>query len=146
MVLALDNCAQAGADIINLSLSGLFYSAEVHQAINRAIYDHDAVIVAAAGNHRGTSPYDEDYVTFPAAYPGVIAVGAINRELQLADFSPRHQVIDWVAPGVDIRSSFTTGRYLVESIHNALNEELDFIQLDYGQWAYPDTLPINGAC
>ena len=61
------------------------------------------VLVAAAGNHGG------DQVSFPAAFPGVIAVGASVAgrwtdadapvKVGLADYSPVSAAIDIVAPG-----------------------------------------------
>src|SRR5262249_22309780 len=41
-------------------------------------------------------------VTYPAAYPSVIAVGAVNEAGQHADFSQTGPFVSLVAPGVDI--------------------------------------------
>jgi hypothetical protein len=60
------------ADIINLSLGSPYYSASLAKAIQDA-QDHGIVVVAASGNEGAGSP---DY---PAALPGVIAVGAIEQ-------------------------------------------------------------------
>jgi subtilisin family serine protease len=58
----------------------------------------DIVVVAAAGNNTG-APLQRSY---PAAYPGVIAVSAVDQSNQLAAFARADASIDLVAPGVDI--------------------------------------------
>lgn len=56
--------------------------------------------VAAAGNSGSTRPF------WPAADPGVIAVGAHDPSGDLAPFSNHGPWLDTTAPGVDIVSSF----------------------------------------
>jgi hypothetical protein len=74
--LAINDAVTNGASVINLSLgspqSGGFDPAE-QNAIEAAI-SAGVVVVAAAGNEYPTS--DGQQVDYPAAYPGVIAVGA----------------------------------------------------------------------
>lgn len=84
---------EAQADIISISFGGPAHSIEkyaVDYALSRGV-----LVVAAAGNNGGS-------VEYPAAYPGVIAVGAADINDRLADFSSRGPEIDFVAPGVDI--------------------------------------------
>jgi type VII secretion-associated serine protease mycosin len=66
----------------------------------------DVVVVAAAGNR----PSDLS-VTFPAAYDGVLAVGATDRNGNHADFSVTGRQIAISAPGVDIYSTSIDGKY-----------------------------------
>jgi hypothetical protein len=56
------------------------------------------VLVAPAGDD-GQGP---SIVNYPAAYPGVVAVGAIDRSGQLASFSSRHSYPLLTAPGVSL--------------------------------------------
>ncbi len=56
------------------------------------------VLVAPAGDD-GQGP---GLVNYPAAYPGVIAVGAIGRTGQLASFSSRQSYTSLTAPGVSL--------------------------------------------
>jgi S-adenosyl-L-methionine hydrolase (adenosine-forming) len=56
------------------------------------------VLVAPAGDD-GQGP---GIVNYPAAYPGVVAVGAIARNGQLASFSTRHSYPLLTAPGVSL--------------------------------------------
>ncbi|WP_157796284.1 S8 family peptidase [Bacillus xiapuensis] len=83
------------ANVINLSLGGPASSPVVAEAIEKAI-DAGIVVVAAAGNER------TDTYSYPAAYPGVISVGNINRHKKLSDSSNYGASVDVVAPGEDI--------------------------------------------
>jgi subtilisin family serine protease len=63
------HAASAGADIINLSLGGPWDSLVLRDAVAYAT-DAGALVVAAAGNDGGS------VANYPAALPGVLAVGA----------------------------------------------------------------------
>ena len=58
----------------------------------------NVVLVAPAGD----DALGRGLVNYPAAYPGVIAVGAVARNGQLAPFSSRHSYVSLTAPGVDL--------------------------------------------
>ena len=64
--------ARAGAQILNVSLDGPTDSAIMREAVRIAHDEFGALVVAAAGN-TGTND-----IAFPAAYPGVLAVGAAS--------------------------------------------------------------------
>ncbi|MGA5306836.1 S8 family serine peptidase [Micromonospora taraxaci] len=64
------------------------------------------LIVAGVGNKPR-----ETFVGFPAAYPGVIAVGGIDRDGSRAAISVTGPEIDVVAPAVDIYSTSLDGKY-----------------------------------
>ena len=66
------------------------------------------ILVAAAGNSGGP-------VSYPAAYPGAIAVSASDIDNRLASFSSRGRPVAVIAPGVDIRSTFLGGDYKTQS-------------------------------
>ncbi len=67
-----------------------------HEEIVRYALARDVVLVAASGNSGLTEAY------FPAAHPGVIAVGAIGPDLRPAAFSTRGDHVALCAPGRDI--------------------------------------------
>ena len=95
---AIDLAVERGARVLNLSIGGTADTPAIRRAIARAIAQ-DIVVVAAAGNQTDTErPF------YPAAYPGVIAVGAIDRFNHHAHFASSGAYIDIVAPGVDIVS------------------------------------------
>jgi serine protease len=86
-----------GADVINLSLGGYIESEARYQAIQYAL-DNDVTVVASTGNQGFTHT-----ITFPAAYEGVIAVGAVNMAGEVTGYSNKHQKIPVIlAPGGDL--------------------------------------------
>lgn len=97
--------ADQGADIILLSLGSPADSQVMHRAIAYA-RQQGALILAAAGNGgRSISNY------FPAAYPEVLAVSAVDAEGQLTWFSNYGPQVDLAAPGAGIWGAVPQGKY-----------------------------------
>jgi thermitase len=94
--------ADSGAKVINCSFIGPGDSRALKDAIDHAT-SKGAVVVAAAGNGDTNKP------KYPAAYPGVIAVAATNREDQRTSFSNYGDWVDVAAPGVGILSTVPGG-------------------------------------
>ncbi|MBM3269007.1 MAG: S8 family serine peptidase [Candidatus Sericytochromatia bacterium] len=92
-----------GAKIVNLSL-GSAGASSVEREFFEAATDAGALIVAASGN-------EADGVGFPAAYPGVLSVGAIDSGKNLASFSNHDTSLGLVAPGVGIMSTIVGKQY-----------------------------------
>lgn len=91
--------ADHGANIINLSFGGPDSSPAERDAIAYA-QRRGALVVAAAGNN------GDSIKQYPAAYPGVIAVGATDvRHHARAAFSSYGSWVKVAAPGVDIVST-----------------------------------------
>lgn len=86
--------ADNGANVISLSLGSAFPSNIVEDAVNYA-YDKGVVVVAANGNSGGS-------IGYPAAYPNVIAVSAVDSKDKIANFSSRGPQTAIAAPGVNI--------------------------------------------
>jgi serine protease len=84
--------ADHGARVLNLSLGGPGYSGVMERAVAYA-RSKGAVVVCAAGN-AGTGQ-----VSYPAAYAGAVAVGAVGPDGQLAPYSSWGEALDLVAPG-----------------------------------------------
>jgi subtilisin family serine protease len=82
----------AGARIINLSIAGSSPSSTLQDAIDYA-WDHNVVVVAAAGNNADNVPQ------YPAACEHVIAVSATEPGDTLASFSSFGNDIALSAPG-----------------------------------------------
>ena len=78
-------------DVVNLSLGGSQWSEAERDAVD-AVLDSGKVVVASAGNTGDRVPQ------YPAAFPGVISVGATDDAGQVAGFSSYGKV-DVVAPG-----------------------------------------------
>jgi len=90
--------ADNGAQVINMSLGwfpGYDPGTTVHNAVEYA-YNQGVVMVASSGNW-GTGT-----VSFPAAYPEVISVGATKYDNQIADYSQYGPELEVMAPGGDV--------------------------------------------
>jgi subtilisin family serine protease len=96
--------ADQGAQVLNLSLGGSVDTAVERNAVAYAI-GKGVVVVAAMGNSGTSDP------SYPAAYPGVIAVGAVNATDRRAGFSQTGPHIDVVAPGVNVLSTHWDDTY-----------------------------------
>jgi len=96
--------AARGADVINMSLGGLLPSeAFVYHLFALMDQYPEVAIVASAGNS------NLDGVSFPAAIPGVISVGATTLEGHRAPYSQYGSQLDLVAPGGDTQRSALGG-------------------------------------
>ncbi len=93
-----------GASIINMSLGGYGDTFVERDAVAYAVASN-VVVIAAMGNDNTSAPM------FPAAYPGVLAVGAIGQDESRASFSNTGSHIGVVGPGVGIRSTFLNGGF-----------------------------------
>ena len=91
LITALEFAKDHGARIVNMSLGGPAGSLGLHEAV-RATASAGIVLVAAAGNDAGP-------VNYPGAYPEIIAVGSVNGQDQLSDFSCFGPELALVAPG-----------------------------------------------
>ena len=98
------SCIRNNANVISMSLGSSSGTTILHEAIQDAAAA-GIIIVAAAGNDYGAP------VGYPAAYPEVIAVSAVDSSNNLASFSNIGPEIDFTAPGVDILSTVKGGSY-----------------------------------
>ena len=102
-----------GAQVINMSLGGAAGTGPLRQAIGMAI-SHGVVVIASAGNDAkqsgGFTPY-----SYPAAYPGVIAVAAVGADGRPASFSDRNSSVVLSAPGVSVVGASPGGGYALAS-------------------------------
>lgn len=121
-----------GADIISLSLGGgehPRFGSEVGDAVSRATAK-GVFVIASAGNDGGVM--DDGDVESPANEEAAIAVGAVDKNLTIAQFSsigdndgktplPIDDRVDpnkkpeVVAPGVDIVTTYLGGKYVLVS-------------------------------
>jgi hypothetical protein len=95
LLAALDWLDQLEVDVVNMSFSGPKDPA-LAKAIAR-ISKKGVVFIAAAGNMGPTAP-----PSYPAAYPHVVAVTAVNRKGLNYKSANRGPYVDVAAPGVDI--------------------------------------------
>ncbi len=90
--------ADMGVDVISLSLGSDYPDDLVRDAVQYAIAK-GIIVVAAAGNDGC------DCMLYPANYPEVVAVGALNTNNTPASFSSWGTNLDILAPGVSIDSA-----------------------------------------
>jgi type VII secretion-associated serine protease mycosin len=97
-----------GAGVLNLSVVLYQDDPAVRDAVGYAV-DRDVVVVAAAGNlHDEKHPDGSgDPRPYPAAYPNVIGVGAIDETGLRSRFSQVGSYVDVVAPGGAVLAAAT---------------------------------------
>ncbi|MBO0830864.1 MAG: S8 family serine peptidase [Actinobacteria bacterium] len=110
---AIKYAVQHHAGVISMSLGYSLQSQVVRAALQNA-YDHNVVVVASAGNAggaAGASGAGAAPFSFPADYPGVLAVGAVNSLGQVATFSSENLSVQVAAPGSMVPTQARDGTY-----------------------------------
>lgn len=105
------------AGVISMSLGYNLQSKVVREALQNA-YEHNVVVVASAGNSgdkagaagTGSAPY-----SFPADYPGVLGVAAVNSQNQVASFSSENLSVQVAAPGDSVTTEGPDDQYFYVS-------------------------------
>lgn len=96
VIAGIEWAASHGIKVANMSLGADEGSMALKRAVTAAS-KAGLTIVAAAGNSGGP-------VGFPASYPETIAVAASDVKDAVADFSSRGPEVDFIAPGVNVKS------------------------------------------
>ncbi|GAA2345590.1 type VII secretion-associated serine protease mycosin [Dactylosporangium salmoneum] len=108
---AIRYAADQNAKIINISLSLDADYPAVAQAVDYAINTKGCIVVASVGNHHANAeasdppigstrnPVRSDPASYPAAYPDVLGVAAVNQDLSRVDESQIGSYVDVSAPG-----------------------------------------------
>ena len=108
---AIDFAVDQDVQVINLSLVMTTDNALVEQAVARALAS-GVVVVAAAGNRGGDK--DGNPTPYPAAYPGVIGVGAVTADGTRAPYSQHGKYVDLVAMGDGVTVAARAGGHRVD--------------------------------
>ncbi|MGW1073954.1 type VII secretion-associated serine protease mycosin [Streptomyces sp. NPDC002537] len=104
----------AGAQVINISqdtAKALKPDSDLELAVKDALAK-DVVVVASAGNDGLDGTVKE---TYPAAYKGVLAVAASDRNNERAPFSQPGEFVGVAAPGVEMVSTVPLGGQCVDN-------------------------------
>ncbi|HEX8825049.1 MAG TPA: S8 family serine peptidase [Archangium sp.] len=104
---AANRCVSAGANVISMSLGGGAKSRTEETAFNNA--NAAGVLSIAAAGNGGNSQ-----LSYPASYPIVVSVGAVDSAKTIATFSQYNSQVDVSAPGVGVIS--TVGSKQVNSL------------------------------
>ena len=99
---AIVQAVDLGVDVLNMSL-GVYQDTQVMREAIRYAEDHDVIMVAAAGNDGYTQ------MPYPAAYPQVLSVTAVDRVGRQALFPNQSSSIDFAAPGVGVLTAKEDG-------------------------------------
>ena len=97
MANAVDAAVQRGVKII--SISQRTTAEKAYDAVQRAV-KANVMVVAGVGNRPR-----EEFIGDPAAWPGMVAVGAVGKDGNVADISVRGKALVLTAPGVEIAST-----------------------------------------
>jgi subtilisin family serine protease len=103
---ALDRAELWACPVLNLSFAGYTEDDQPPPALTRVLdqyREQDRVVVAAAGNGGNSR------VRWPAALPGVVAVGAVDTSGGHWAFSDHGPWVNVWAPGVDVLSTYLDG-------------------------------------
>jgi len=95
---AAQECQSLGADIISMSLGGPLPN--IFELLGYRNLERDGIITVAAAGNFGNSLW-----SFPASYPGVVSVAAVDENKVKASFSQTNRQVDIAAPGVDVLST-----------------------------------------
>ena len=95
----------ARADIVNLSLGEQQDNPMIAEAI-RMVLDQGVVVVASSGNE------GLQEAKYPAAYPGVIGVGAIDASGERMAFSNLGSELGLTAPGYGVSAASSNGGFI----------------------------------
>jgi type VII secretion-associated serine protease mycosin len=103
-----------GAKVISMSIGYSAQSGTVRAELQDA-YDHGVVVIASAGNSGGPGSAGRSgkgaAYSFPANYPGVISVGAVDSAGAVAGFSSDNLSVQVAAPGVSVPAQGRDGQY-----------------------------------
>lgn len=114
MAKAIDYAVEHGAGVINISQDtsqALQPGSDLERAVEAAIHA-GTVVVAAAGNDGASG---EKKLTYPASFPGVLAVAASDRNNERASFSQPGDFVGVAAPGVDMVSTVPKGGQCIDN-------------------------------
>lgn len=93
----------AGVDIVNISMGSYGNSAILKDAVSVA--QEAGIKIFASGGNEG---YDQ--LSYPAAYAGVVGVGAVDANGNYLNFSNRGSTLTMMAPGLDLLTAWSGGQ------------------------------------
>ncbi|KAK9462337.1 peptidase S8/S53 domain-containing protein, partial [Lipomyces oligophaga] len=101
-----------------INFSGVGKPSQIRNLFIQAALDAGIVVIAAAGNNRGSDACTSGFGYFKSLSStanGLLLVGSSTSTDAIADFSNNGPCVDLFAPGVDIRSAFINGQSKLSS-------------------------------
>lgn len=111
---AIEQSIEDGCDIINLSLGGPYDYPPMRKSIQKAV-SRGIMVIVAAGNEGDSNP-DTVQIGYPAYYPEVVSVGAVNYSTKTGTieqkwWSNRNDQVDVCADGFEVLSTVPGNKY-----------------------------------
>jgi subtilisin family serine protease len=110
----IDWAITSGCQIVSMSLGAdVREVSTAYETVGRRALAAGTLIVAAAGNNANRQSGDPGFVGVPANSPSIMAVGALDSQLRIADFSASSNPVeggkvDIAGPGVGVYSAWPT--------------------------------------
>jgi serine protease len=104
LIAGIQQCADAGANIVSMSLGGSGSSTAESNSMQNFV-DQGVMLVAAAGNDGNSS------LSYPASYDAVMSVAAVDSSKNVASFSQFNSQVEIAGPGVSVNSTWNNGGY-----------------------------------
>nr|WP_297348548.1 S8 family serine peptidase [uncultured Glaciecola sp.] len=104
IIKGIQQCADAGSNIVNMSLGGGGSSTAERNAM-QGFVDDGIMLVAAAGNSGNST------LSYPASYDAVISVAAVDSAENIASYSQFNSQVEIAGPGTAIESTWPINTY-----------------------------------
>jgi major intracellular serine protease len=99
--------------VMNMSLGGPVSDKRQYKAILEACAE--GILFCVASGNEGDANEDTMEFGYPGLYNECVTVGACDEEKKLASFSNNSNQVDVISAGVDVLSTYPTGKYAVLS-------------------------------
>jgi serine protease len=104
LITAISQCANAGSNVVNMSLGGGSPS-NAEQTAMQNFADDGILLVAAAGNAGNSTK------SYPASYPAVMSVAAVDSSENRASYSQYNNSVEIAGPGSAVQSTWPVNTY-----------------------------------
>jgi major intracellular serine protease len=99
--------------VMNMSLGGPISDKRQYEAILDACAE--GILVVVASGNEGDADESTMEFGYPSLYNECVTVGACDQEKKLAPFSNNSKQVDVISAGVDVLSTYPTGKYAILS-------------------------------
>lgn len=100
----INQCQNAGSDVVNMSLGGGSASTAERNAMDQ--FNDDGILLVAAAGNSGNST-----LSYPASYDAVMSVAAVDSGENRASYSQYNAQVEIAAPGSAVYSTYPTNTY-----------------------------------
>lgn len=104
LIVGIQQCKNAGSNVVNMSLGGGSSSTAESNAM-QGFNDDGIMLVAAAGNDGNSS------MSYPASYNSVISVAAVGSNESRASYSQYNSQVEISGPGSSVNSTWPVNTY-----------------------------------